>query len=142
MTADHQLDAALGDSSPLGAVYRLDGKVLMLGVGYESNTSLHLAEWRQREPPLHVTGSSIRQPDGSGLWVVWTDVAENEDDFERIGADFETATNAAIIGTVGNAPAKLISQRSLVDYATRWMAENRGPRVQMGTPSATQSDQK
>ena len=125
VTAGHRLNAALGDSSPLGAIYRLDGKVLMLGVGYDTNTSLHLAEWRQREPPLHVTGSSIRQADGFGLWVRWTDVAENEDDFESIGAEFEAATNEARVGRVGNATARLVSQRALVDYATRWMAENR-----------------
>ena len=129
MTADHRLDAALGDSSPLGAVYRLNGKVLMLGVGYDTNTSLHLAEWRQPAPPLHVTGASIRQPDGSGLWVTWTDVAENEDDFETIGVEFEAATNGARVGRVGNATARLVSQRALVDYATKWMAGNRGQPV-------------
>ena len=127
VTAGHRLDGALGDSSPLGAVYRLDGKVLMLGVGYDSNTSLHLAEWRQLKPPLHVTGSAIRQPDGSGRWVSWTDVAEDESDFERIGADFETVvTGAARIGSVGNATARLVSQPALVDYATQWMADRRG----------------
>jgi aminoglycoside 3-N-acetyltransferase len=125
VTRDHRLNEALGDSSPLGAIYRLDGKVLMLGVGYDTNTSLHLAEWRQQEPPLHVTGSSIRQADGSGRWVTWTDIAENEDDFETIGAEFEAATNGAKVGRVGNATARLMAQRALVDYATRWMAENR-----------------
>ena len=125
VTAGHRLNDALGDSSPLGMVYRLDGKVLLLGVGHDANTSLHLAEWRQFEPPLHVTGSSVRQPDGSGHWVTWTDVAEDESDFERIGADFEAATDAARVGQVGNATAKLMPQRALVDFATRWMADHR-----------------
>ena len=99
----------------------------MLGVGYDSNTSLHLAEWRQLKPPLHVTGSAIRQPDGSGRWVNWTDVAEDESDFERIGAEFEAeVTGAARIGSVGNATARLLFQRALVDYATQWMADRRG----------------
>ena len=126
VTAGHRLDGALGDDSPLGAVYRLAGKVLMLGVGYDSNTSLHLAEWRQQKPPLHLTGSAVRQPDGSGRWVTWTDVAEDESDFESIGADFEAMTGAASIGSVGNATARLVSQRALVDYATQWMADRRG----------------
>ena len=125
VTQGHRLDDALGDSSPLGAIYRLDGKVLMLGVGYDTNTSLHLAEWRQLKPPVHVIGSSIRQADGSARWMTWTDVAENEDDFETIGMDFEAATSGARVGRVGNATARLMSQRALVDYATRWMAENR-----------------
>ena len=125
VTEEHRLDDALGGESPLGAVYRLDGKVLLLGVGYDRNTSLHLAEWRQPEPPRGVTGSAIRRADGSGHWVTWTDVVEDEGDFEAIGADFEAATGGASIGRVGNATARLMSQRTLVDYATRWIAENR-----------------
>ncbi len=125
VTAGHRLDDALGDSSPLGAVYRLKGKVLLLGVGHDSNTSLHLAEWRQAKPPLHLTGSAIRQPDGSGRWVTWTDVAEDESDFERIGADFEDESRAVRTGRVGNATARLLPQRALVDFATHWIARNR-----------------
>ena len=127
VTAGHRLNDALGDSSPLGTLYRLKGKVLLLGVGHDANTSLHLAEWRQQKPPLHVTGSAIRQPDGSARWVTWTDVAEDESDFERIGADSEHATPAAKLGQVGNATAKLMPQRDLVDFATRWIADNRRP---------------
>ena len=59
--------------------------------------------------------------------MTWTDVAENEDDFEAVGAAFEAATDAVRIGPVGNATARLMSQRALVDYATRWMAEHRRP---------------
>jgi aminoglycoside 3-N-acetyltransferase len=51
ITAVHQLDDAFGDRSPLGATYRLDGLVLLLGCGHGSNTSLHLAEWRQPRHP-------------------------------------------------------------------------------------------
>jgi aminoglycoside 3-N-acetyltransferase len=125
VTADHRLDDALGESSPLGVIYRLNGKVLLLGVGYGSNTSLHLAEWRQQDLPQHTTGSAIRHPDGSGQWVTWTDVAEDETDFEKIGTDFEAATHAASIGQVGSATARLIPQRTLVDFASHWMASNR-----------------
>jgi aminoglycoside 3-N-acetyltransferase len=125
VTADHRLDDALGENSPLGVIYRLNGKVLLLGVGYGSNTSLHLAEWRQQDLPQHTTGSAIRHPDGFGQWVTWTDVAEDETDFEKIGTDFEAATHAASIGQVGSVTARLIPQRTLVDFASHWMASNR-----------------
>jgi aminoglycoside 3-N-acetyltransferase len=120
----HQRDDALGERSPLGAVYRADGKVLLLGCGHDSNTSLHLAEWRQKSPPRAVTGSSVRQPDGTEQWTEWVDVVPDEDDFERLGADFE-ATGAAATGRVGGATARLMSQRALVDFATAWMAAHR-----------------
>jgi aminoglycoside 3-N-acetyltransferase len=124
ITADHQLDDALGERSPLGAVYRLDGSVLLLGCGYDSNTSLHLGEWRQASPPRAARGSSVRNPDGSSRWVTWTDVAEDEGDFEQLGADFE-ATGATSVGLVGNATGRLMPARSLVDFATEWFAAHR-----------------
>jgi len=124
VTGAHQLDDALGEHSPLGATYRLDGKVLLLGCGHDSNTSLHLAEWRQESPPRGVTGSSTRQADGTSRWTTWTDVVERQDDFEQLGAAFE-ATGRVSIGQVGNATARLMSQRPLVDFATAWMAVHR-----------------
>jgi aminoglycoside 3-N-acetyltransferase len=123
----HQLDDALGDGSPLGAINGLDGKVLLLGCGHDSNTSLHLAEWRQESPPRAVTSASVRQPDGATQWISWTDVAYNTDDFEQIGAAFEVAVGLSI-GQVGDAEARLTPQRVLVDFATDWMAAHR-PKV-------------
>ena len=106
----HQLDDALGEHSPLGAVYRLDGKVLLLGCGHDSNTSLHLAEWRQKSPPRAVKGASVRRHDGASEWISWTDVADNTDDFEQIGAAFEVAVGLSV-GQVGDADARLTRQR-------------------------------
>jgi aminoglycoside 3-N-acetyltransferase len=124
VTGVHQLDDALGEHSPLGAVYRLDGKVLLLGCGHDSNTSLHLAEWRQKAPPRAVKGASVRRPDGSSEWISWTDVADKTDDFEQIGAAFEVAVGLSV-GPVGDAEARLTPQRALVDFATDWMAAHR-----------------
>jgi aminoglycoside 3-N-acetyltransferase len=133
ITGTHQLDDALGEHSPLGAVYRLGGKVLLLGCGYDSNTSLHLAEWRQ-ESPRGIQGASVRLPDGSSQWVTWTDVLDSTDDFEELGDDFEagfegTAGPAAglSVGRVAKAPARLMPQRALVDFAQTWMATHRTP---------------
>jgi len=120
----HQLDDAHGERSPLGAVYRLDGKVLLLGCGYSSNTSLHLAEWRQDSPRRGAVGASVLAPNRTSRWITWVDVLPDEDDFEQLGVDFE-ATGAVRRGTVGNAAACLMSQRALVDYAAGWMAAHR-----------------
>ncbi|TDC84851.1 AAC(3) family N-acetyltransferase [Micromonospora sp. KC606] len=120
----HQLDDALGESSPLGAVYRLNGKVLLLGCGHSANTSLHLAEWRQVSPLRAATGSSVQQSDGTSGWTTWVDVVADESDFDRLGAAFE-ATGAAVTSQVGGARACLMSQPVLVDFATAWMAAHR-----------------
>ena len=89
-----------------------------------ANTSLHLAEWRQQSPPRGVLGASVRRPDGSSEWIGWTDVIENSDDFEWIGAAFESAVGMSA-GQVGDAKARLMRQRVLVDFATAWMADHR-----------------
>jgi aminoglycoside 3-N-acetyltransferase len=127
ITEGHRLDDGLGEQSPLGAVNRLDGKVLLLGCNHDNNTSLHLAEWRQPHPPRQETSSAIRRPDGTSEWVTWTDVAEDESDFGQLGADFD-ATGAIRIGRVAAATAKLMRQRAVVDFAVGWIARNRAPK--------------
>jgi aminoglycoside 3-N-acetyltransferase len=124
ITRGHRVDDALGETSPLGTVYRLDGKVLLLGCGHDANTSLHLGEWRQPSPPCGEHGASVRQPDGTSQWVTWVDVLEREDDFDRLGAAFE-ATGVVTVGKVGESESRLMSQRELVDFATAWLAEHR-----------------
>jgi aminoglycoside N3'-acetyltransferase len=44
ITAPHPLDVPHGLDSPVGRVYELDGQVLLLGVGHDANTTIHLAE--------------------------------------------------------------------------------------------------
>jgi len=44
ITADHPIDVPHGLNSPVGRVYDLDGQVLLLGVGHDANTTIHLAE--------------------------------------------------------------------------------------------------
>ncbi len=125
ITASHPYDDALGEGSPLGAVNRLDGSVLLLGCGHDSNTSMHLAEWRQPAPPRGPVGAAVRRPDGTSEWLSWVDVLEQEGDFEQVGADFD-ATGAVSTGPVGNATARLMSQRAVVDFATAWISSHRG----------------
>jgi aminoglycoside 3-N-acetyltransferase len=44
ITTDHPLDVPHGLNSPVGRVYDLDGQILLLGVGHDANTTIHLAE--------------------------------------------------------------------------------------------------
>ncbi|WP_129790084.1 aminoglycoside N(3)-acetyltransferase [Promicromonospora panici] len=124
VTAEHALTDSHGERSPIGAVYRLGGKVLLLGCGHDSNTSLHLAERSQASPPMGETGAAIRDADGTSRWATWTDLVTGEDDFDQVGAAFEE-TGAVAVGRVGSATARLMDQRSLVDFAVDWMARNR-----------------
>ncbi len=44
ITRSHPLDPPHGLDSPVGRVHELDGQVLLLGVGHEADTTIHLAE--------------------------------------------------------------------------------------------------
>jgi aminoglycoside 3-N-acetyltransferase len=124
IVGDHVREDGLGDRSPLGAVYRLDGRVLLVGCGHDSNTSLHLAESRIAAAPRHVTGSSIRGRDGRSRWETWSEVAVDASDFTVIGEAFEK-TGAVSVGPVASATARLMGQRAAVDFAREWIASHR-----------------
>jgi aminoglycoside 3-N-acetyltransferase len=126
IVADHGLDFGLGEQSPLAQVYGFGGWVLLLGVGHDSNTSLHLAEYRATWPGRRIveTGAPVLL-DGRRRWVSMRDVDIDSDDFTVIGESFERATGLVVRGRVAQAEALLMPQRALVDYGVRWMEENR-----------------
>ncbi len=119
----HPLAFGLGEESPLGRLYELDAWVLMLGTGYSTNTSFHLGEYRADyrgkrilHPKAKVTGEQGPE------WVKFEDINFDSDDFERMGADFESEQGRYIRrGKIGQAECRLIPQRILVDYAVRWL---------------------
>ena len=123
---NHALEFGLGEKSPLARIYELEGWVLLLGVGYDSNTSLHLAEYRAdySGKKLVSCGTSILENNGRH-WVTFQDIELNSDDFFQIGADFERITNKVILGQVGLASVRLIPQRDLVDFGVMWLEKNR-----------------
>ena len=124
LVANHLLAESLGAGSPLGRLYDLDADVLLLGVGHDSNTSLHLAEYRVPDPPRTQQGSAVLTADGGREWVWWTDVEHDEGDFELLGADLD-ASGAVRVDLVGDATCRLMRQRAAVDFAVGWMVANR-----------------
>ncbi len=124
IVASHPFDDPHGERSPLGAINRLDGRVLLLGCGYSTNTSLHLAETRQASPPLKTEGASVLRADGSSHWLTWQEVVTEEETFDQLGEAFEAAVGVSA-GPVGAAQARLMSQRALIDFATSWIAGRR-----------------
>jgi aminoglycoside 3-N-acetyltransferase len=122
----HALAFGLGESSPLARVYDLEGWVLLLGVGHGNNTSLHLAEHRATFPTKQLTTHHAPlMVDSQRQWVAFDDIWVDDSDFEFIGADFARDTGQERRGRVGNATALLMPQRTLVDYAVRWMEQHR-----------------
>jgi aminoglycoside 3-N-acetyltransferase len=125
ITKEHGLDFGLGDRSPLARIYDLDGWILLLGVGHDSNTSLHLAEFRadfkgkkeiKQGAPLLVKGERE--------WVLLREFDENSDKFPEIGSAYLQAGGMALQGKIGNADTLLIPQKPLVDFGVKWIEDN------------------
>ena len=126
IVSDHRLDHMLGESSPLGRIYGLDGDVLLLGVDHTSNTSLHLAEYRQPRPPRSHNGAAVRTEGAvrGRTWVEWEDVDVDEGDFGALGPHLD-GSGAVTLGLVGAARCRLMRQRAAVDFAVGWISANR-----------------
>lgn len=127
ITRDHALDFGLGENSPTGKLYQNQGWILLIGVGHDKNTSLHLAESRAAYPgKREIRQGAPIMVDGKRCWVIIKEVEEHSDhDFAQIGAAYRKAGGTILAGKIGQAESQLIPQRELVDFAVHWMETNR-----------------
>jgi aminoglycoside 3-N-acetyltransferase len=119
VTAGHALAYSLGETSPLARLYERDAHVLLLGAGYGSCTSFHLAEYRTGNGRLERNGAPVME-DGRRTWVWFEDLELRADLFEELGGDFERE-HAVSRGRVGSAETRLFSQPAAVDFAVEWL---------------------
>ena len=115
-TRDHLLHCHLGESSPLGWLYRHDAAVLLLGVGYEACSAFHLAEyWLPGERPERAyycftvnNGERLEQE----LW----DVDLDDSDFAALGQRMDKELFVRH-SRVGAAECRLVPVRRAVEFA-------------------------
>ena len=105
--------------SPVGRVHDLDGQVLLLGVGHDADTSLHLAELLAKVPygiPRHC----MVMRDGKHVRV---DYVENDHCCQRfaLADDWLRARGLQVEGPVGHASARLARARDIVGLAVEAM---------------------
>jgi aminoglycoside 3-N-acetyltransferase len=119
ITEGHMLENSLGEGSPLARIYDLDGWVLLVGVGYDSCTSFHLAEYRAPGAKLELLRAPMLE-NGQRVWREYIDVEMDASIFPKIGADFEQ-TGLVTISKVDSATTKFFRQRKGVDFAVGWL---------------------
>jgi aminoglycoside 3-N-acetyltransferase len=122
---DHKLDESFGENSPIGKLYRMDGKILLIGVGYDNNSSLHHAEVKANIPniPKKTNGSAILI-EGKRVWKTWDEIDYSDHDFKEIGAAYELSMQYKP-QFIGQAESRLLSMRAFVDFSSQWMRDNR-----------------
>jgi len=120
LCATHPLDCLLGIRSPLGALCGLDGRVLLLGVGFDKCTSFHLGE----EAIFDLERSYLCKIGDE--WQGFPGFPHCDDDFTELGSKFEQ-THAADVrkGTVGAASTRLFPLATAADFAARQLPQLR-----------------
>ena len=108
--------------SPVGRVHDLDGQVLLLGVGHDANTSLHLAEILAGVPygiPRHCT--VLR--DGQAVRI---DYRENDHCCQRfaLADDWLRARGRQAEGPVGHGRARLFRAQDVVGLAVEALRQS------------------
>ncbi|MFH8803011.1 aminoglycoside N(3)-acetyltransferase [Streptomyces sp. NPDC017936] len=126
----HAPDCRLGERSPLARLEELGARVLLLGAGYDSCTSFHLAEYRVESPLV-----AVGRPAAGGGWEVVTEVSVDADRFDELGHDFER-DRPVVRGKAGAADARLFPVADAVAYAERWLPLHRPRGTESTRPPA------
>ncbi len=125
LVENHDLENIFGEDSPLDKLYKLGGYILLLGVGHNKNTSLHLAETRAEYPGKHLSReSSAVMIEGRRQWMTYETLVVDDEDFMELGSEYNKG-NKIPIQRVGGADTLFMPQRPLVDWAVNWMEKNR-----------------
>lgn len=113
ITAPHPLDVPHGPDSPIGRAWALDGQVLLLGVGHDANTTVHLAE--------HLAGVRYRQPHHVTVLTAAGPLRVEYEEIDHCCENFALLDmwlgDRQRVGTVGHAPARLVRAYDVVDRA-------------------------
>ena len=125
LMADHRLEDPLGETSPLGKMYRLNRvKILLIGVGFDRCTALHLAECRRWPDRPKTLQGALMLVNGKREWVQYEIMQElNNADFLSAGAS-AIALGTARVGKLGEGQSTIVNMRELVDHAVGIWPDN------------------
>jgi aminoglycoside 3-N-acetyltransferase len=124
LMARHPLTSHLGMDSPLGRLYQRDTLILLLGVGYQACSALHLAEYLYTETPPMRNYACVITANGLRQWATYQDVVLHDSDFTEIGKFVDVEADVRR-GYVGGAACRLVPMRDTVDCAADWLRRNR-----------------
>ncbi len=122
ITAPSPLNVPHGLDSAVGRVYELDGQVLLLGVGHDANTTIHLAE--NLAGVRYQLKSRLRiLKDGQSVWFEFAEVNHCCQNFEKMDAWLD-ARGLQRRGRVGHAEARLMRSKAIVETALEHLSRD------------------
>ncbi len=121
ITAPHPVDVPHGPRSPVGRVHDLNGHVLLLGVGHDADTTVHLAE--------HLAGVRYRRRYATTLLVDGRPTPCHYEEPDHCCLNFGLldgwleAAGLQRRGIIGHGAARLARSRDIVETAVARMRE-------------------
>lgn len=125
VVAVHRTDDAVGPSSPLGRLYDLGARIVLLGVDHGNNTALHLAETRTEWARTHTAryGAPV-MVDGQRRWHEYDDLDYDSDDFPALGRAFAAEGGETRV-PLGLGVVIACDMRAIVDFGVVWIDASR-----------------
>jgi aminoglycoside 3-N-acetyltransferase len=122
ITAPHPVDLPHGPDSPVARVHELGGQVLLLGVGHDANTTVHLAEYlagvryrRKKTVTLLIDGRPSR--------IDYGEIDHCCENFNLLDG-WLAARGLQRRGKVGHAETRLARSRDIVDVVAEQVRAN------------------
>jgi aminoglycoside 3-N-acetyltransferase len=122
ITRPHPPDVPHGLDSPVGRIWELDGQVLLLGVGHDADTTIHLAE-NLAGVRYGVPKYALVMRDGQPTRVAYHEVDHCCANFARMDEWLDSHSQQRR-GRVGNAEARLANSRDIVHAALAELHRN------------------
>ena len=122
ITEPHPVEVPHGLDSPVGRVYELDGEVLLLGVGHEANTTIHLAE-NMAEVRYRCQAQAHFYKDGQPTQISYQEIDHCCEKFNLLDSWLE-AKSLQSRKPVGYAEARLIRSQDIVEEVTAQLQMN------------------
>jgi len=113
ITAPQPLSPGHGLASPIGRVYRLGGSILLLGVGHDANTTIHLAE-SIAQVPYHIRKWATMLRDGMPERVEYDETDHCCRNFALLDG-WLRQRGLQNEGIVGGATARLMQSKGVVE---------------------------
>ena len=122
ITTDHPVDIPHGLDSPVGRAWQMDAQILLLGIGHEANTTMHLAE-NMAGVRYHLPSRAMIMINGSPRLIDYAEVDHCCLNFAKMD-NWLSAEGVQKIGKIGYAHARLVTARDIVETATSRLREN------------------
>lgn len=118
--SEQPLEDSFGESSPLSKMMHHDVKILLIGVGFDSCTALHYAEYALEKKTYSPQGAAMTVA-GQRQWVEFDCLDMDADRFPELVKDYIGHIQT---GTLGQADVQIADMRPLVEFGIGWLEKH------------------